>query len=109
MIIRSSSVDAAALSRMLEFKQCSKLATSCPATDSTTGNIRLVVIDLKIGPRDLGGLSLIRRIRFRDSRTQILVFSMHDNPALVTSALEAGASGYLLKDSSSEQLARAVS
>ena len=33
---------------------------------------------------------------------------MHDDPAIVTSALEAGASGYLLKDCASEELARAV-
>ena len=68
----------------------------------------VVVIDLKMGARNLGGLSLIRRIRLRDPRTQILVFSAHDNPAIMTSALEAGASGYLLKDSASEELARAV-
>jgi two-component system, NarL family, invasion response regulator UvrY len=68
----------------------------------------VVVMDLKMGGQNLGGLSLIRRIRLRDSRTQILVFSMHDNSAIVTSALEAGASGYLLKDGPSEELATAV-
>ena len=68
----------------------------------------VVVIDLKMGAQDLGGLSLIRRIRLRDSWTQILVFSMHDNPVLVTSVLDAGASGYLLKGSPSEELVRAV-
>ena len=68
----------------------------------------VVVIDLKMGAQNLGGLSLIRWIRLRDSRTRILVQSMHDNPAIVTSALEAGASGYLLKDCASEELARAV-
>ena len=68
----------------------------------------VVVIDLKMGAQNLGGLSLIQRMRVRDSRTQILVFSAHDNPAIMTSALEAGASGYLLKDSASEELARAV-
>jgi two-component system, NarL family, invasion response regulator UvrY len=68
----------------------------------------VVVIDLKMGAQDVGGLSLIRRMRLRDSRTQILVFSMHDNPAIATSALDAGASGYLLKDSPPEELAIAV-
>jgi two-component system, NarL family, invasion response regulator UvrY len=68
----------------------------------------VVVIDLKMGSRDLGGLELIRRIRLRDSRTQILVFSMHDDPAIATSALEAGASGYLLKDAPPKELAKAV-
>jgi DNA-binding NarL/FixJ family response regulator len=33
---------------------------------------------------------------------------MHDNPVIVTAALEAGASGYLLKDCASEELVRAV-
>ena len=51
----------------------------------------LVVIDLKMGVQDLGGLSLLRRMRLRDPRTQILVFSMHDNSAIVMSPLEAGA------------------
>jgi two-component system, NarL family, invasion response regulator UvrY len=47
-------------------------------------------------------------MRLRDPRTQILVFSMHDSSAIVTSAFEAGASGYLLKDCPSEELPRAV-
>jgi DNA-binding NarL/FixJ family response regulator len=68
----------------------------------------MVVIDLKLGTQNLGGLSLLRRMHLRDSRTQILVFSMHDTPAIVTCALKAGASGYLLKDCASEEFARAV-
>jgi two-component system, NarL family, invasion response regulator UvrY len=68
----------------------------------------VVVIDLKMGAQNLAGLSLIRRIRSRDSRAQILVFSMHDNPAIVTSVLEAQGSGDLLKDCASEELATAV-
>jgi CheY-like chemotaxis protein len=50
----------------------------------------VLVMDLKMGAQNLGGLSLIRRIRLRDSRTQNLVFSMHDRSAIVRSALEAG-------------------
>jgi two-component system, NarL family, invasion response regulator UvrY len=68
----------------------------------------VVVIDLKMDAQDLGGMSLLRRLRLGDSRTPILVFSMQDNPAIVMSALEAGASGYLLKDSPSEELAGAI-
>jgi two-component system, NarL family, invasion response regulator UvrY len=68
----------------------------------------VVVIDLRMRAQNLGGLSLIRRMHVRDSRTQILVFSMDDSPAVMTSALAAGASGYLLKDSPYEELARAI-
>jgi two-component system, NarL family, invasion response regulator UvrY len=68
----------------------------------------VVVVDLKMPGQELGGLSLIRRIRSHGPQTPILVFSMYDDPAVVTSALEAGATGYLLKDSSSEELVKAV-
>jgi two-component system, NarL family, invasion response regulator UvrY len=68
----------------------------------------VVVIDLGIRGPKLAGLSLIRRIRSHGPRTRILIFCMNADPAVVTSALEAGASGYLLKDSPSEELVKAV-
>ena len=54
------------------------------------------------------GLALIGRISRRGPQTKILVFSMYDDPALGTSALEAGASGYLRKDAPSEALVKAM-
>ena len=36
---------------------------------------KVVVVDLKMGAQDLGGPSLIRRMRLRDTWTQTLVFS----------------------------------
>jgi two-component system, NarL family, invasion response regulator UvrY len=68
----------------------------------------VIIIDLNIRGPELRGLSLIRRIGSHGRRTRILIFSMNDDPAVVTSALEAGASGYLLKDSPSEELVKAV-
>src|SRR5262249_16035331 len=41
-------------------------------------------------------------------RARILVFSMHSDPIIVSRALQTGATGYLLKDTSSEDLVRAV-
>jgi two-component system invasion response regulator UvrY len=68
---------------------------------------KVVIIDLVMQGSGLAGLTLIRRIRSHDPQARILVFSMHSEPTLVTRALEAGASGYLLKDTSSEDLVRA--
>jgi len=51
--------------------------------------------------------ALIRRIHAHDPRTRILVFSMHSDPIIVARALEAGATGYVLKDTSSEELVKA--
>jgi len=55
----------------------------------------------------LSGLPLIRRIRTYDPRVRILVFSMHSDPIIVARALEAGACGYVLKDTSSEDFLKA--
>ena len=68
----------------------------------------VVVVDLAIQGRGLGGLDLIRRIRIHNPRAHILVLSMHNDAMIVARSLEAGASGYVLKDTSSEQLVKAV-
>jgi len=70
-------------------------------------NPDVVIVDLAMQGSGLGGLPLIRRIRAHDPRTRILVFSMHSDPIIVARALEAGATGYVLKDTSSEELRQA--
>jgi DNA-binding NarL/FixJ family response regulator len=67
----------------------------------------VVIVDLAMQGKGLGGLPLIRRIRAHDPRTRILVFSMHSDPIIVARALEAGATGYVLKDTSSDELRQA--
>jgi two-component system, NarL family, invasion response regulator UvrY len=67
----------------------------------------VVIVDLAMQGNGLGGLPLIRRIRGYDPRARILVLSMHSDPIIVARALEAGATGYVLKDTSSEHLLEA--
>jgi len=67
----------------------------------------VVIVDLAMQGNGLGGLPLIRRIRGHDPRARILVLSMHSDPIIVARALEAGATGYVLKDTSSEHLLEA--
>ena len=67
----------------------------------------VVIVDLGMQGDGLGGLALIRRIRTHEPRTRILVFSMHSDPTIVARALEAGATGYVLKDTSSAELLKA--
>jgi two-component system, NarL family, invasion response regulator UvrY len=68
----------------------------------------VVVIDLSIRDVGLAGLSLIRRINADDPRVPILVLSMHRDPHIVLQALEAGAVGYVLKDTATDDLLKAV-
>lgn len=64
----------------------------------------MVITDLALHGNGLGGLDLIRRIRRHDTRMPILVLSMHGDPVIVGSALEAGATGYVLKDTAPAEL-----
>ncbi len=59
----------------------------------------VVIVDLAMQGGGLGGLEVIRRMRSHDPRARILVFSMHSDPIIAARALEAGATGYVLKDS----------
>ena len=67
----------------------------------------VIIVDLGMQGSVLGGLDLIRRMRSHEQCTGILVFSMHNDPMIAARALEAGATGYLLKDRSSDELMKA--
>lgn len=68
----------------------------------------LIIVDLTIKQALLGGLSLVRRLRLHDKRIPILVLSMHSDPTIVRRALEAGATGYVLKDAAPDEFLLAV-
>ena len=67
----------------------------------------VIIVDLGMQGSVLGGLDVIRRMRSHEPGTCILVFSMHNDPMIAARALEAGATGYLLKDTSSDELMKA--
>ena len=56
----------------------------------------------------LSGLQLIKRLKLERPKLLILVLSMHGESQYAARALKAGASGYLTKDSASEQLVAAI-
>lgn len=67
----------------------------------------VVVLDVAM-PR-LNGIDAIRAIRHLAPRARILVLSMYIEEAYVCQVLQAGATGYLLKDSADVDLLQAVS
>ena len=67
----------------------------------------LVLMDLQFadGPR---GAEATRRIRALDDPPHVLVLTNYDTDADILNAIEAGASGYLLKDAPPDELVAAV-
>ena len=66
----------------------------------------LVLMDLKMPI--MNGVEATRQIRARYPEVKVLVLTTYDDDDSVLSAVQAGASGYLLKDTPREQLAKAV-
>jgi DNA-binding NarL/FixJ family response regulator len=67
----------------------------------------IVVVDLGLRDNCLDGMSLVRRFKSENPNVRILVLSMHADPLVVSRALGAGATGYALKDATSENLLKA--
>ncbi len=68
--------------------------------------VDLLVLDLSMPGRS--GLDVLRRIRMRWPVLRTLVFSMHESPAMVAQALQAGADGFVTKSSEPAELLRAL-
>ena len=66
------------------------------------------IILMDINLPDMTGLEATRQIKQRLPNARIMILSMHDNREYVVSALEGGASGYILKDVSSGEVATAI-
>ena len=66
----------------------------------------VVVMDLSMP--GMGGLEAIRRISERNNQIKILVFSVHDEQVYVDRALQAGAKGYITKNSAPNILPEAI-
>jgi DNA-binding NarL/FixJ family response regulator len=66
----------------------------------------VVLMDIRMP--ELGGIEATRRITVATPQIKVLVLTTFDLDEYVYEALRAGASGFLLKDASAEQLAEAV-
>lgn len=72
-------------------------------------NPDVVLMDLQFGSRARStGVDATRRIRALDAPPYVLVLTNYDSDADILGAVEAGASGYLLKDAPPHELTAAV-
>ncbi|MFJ7145707.1 MAG: response regulator [Pseudomonas protegens] len=66
----------------------------------------IVLLDLSM--KRIGGLDALRRLKAMRPQSKVLILSMHTDPALIMQALESGAHGYLLKDTTATELEHAL-
>ena len=66
----------------------------------------VAVVDISL--KDGDGIDLIKRIRDRDDRVRILVWSMHSEALYAERALRAGALGYVNKEQATDTIVEAI-
>lgn len=66
----------------------------------------VLLVDVMLG--GINGLEVARQVRKRCPRTATIVLSMYNNESYAAEALQSGARGFVLKDSTGEELFRAI-
>ncbi|MEP2641609.1 response regulator transcription factor [Roseobacter sp.] len=69
-------------------------------------DVDVILMDLNMP--DMGGLTATEIILEQRPATRILVLSMHDSPEYISSALDHGAMGYVLKDVPTDEIKQAI-
>lgn len=71
-------------------------------------SVRPQVVVTDVGLPDIDGLEVTRRLRERLVTTRVLVLTVHDEDEYIYSLMQAGASGYVLKNAAGKDLVEAV-
>ena len=66
------------------------------------------IVIMDVAMQDMNGIEATRQIKNENSDIKVIALSMHSERQIVVGIFRAGASGYLLKDSSSIELVEAV-
>jgi two-component system nitrate/nitrite response regulator NarL len=66
------------------------------------------IVLMDISMPGMGGLEATQRLRSTVPTVKVLVFTMHDNKEYVLEIIRSGASGYVLKDTSTLELVKAI-
>ena len=97
------------LRRSLEFNGYDvSLASDGAEALAVVGTLRPDVILMDLRMPGMGGAATIRALAEKGSPAHVLVLTTYDSDSDVVPALEAGATGYLLKDAPRDELVRAI-
>ena len=100
--VRDGVIEAEGMTCPCAFGSCEEALEALEADAAPT------VILMDLGLPGISGIEGIRRIRALSPITEIVVLTVHEDNEKIFEAICAGASGYLLKPSSAEQITEAV-
>ena len=66
------------------------------------------IVIMDVAMQDMNGIEATRQIKSENPKIKVIALSMHSERQIVVGIFRAGASGYLLKDSSSLELVEAI-
>jgi two-component system response regulator DegU len=66
------------------------------------------VILMDVSMPNCDGVEACRQVKARDNSPKVVMLTMHADKEVLTNAIRAGASGYLVKDCSTQEIAEAV-
>lgn len=72
------------------------------------GELQPNIVVMDIGMPLLNGIDATAQVTKNDPRVGVIILSMHTDESYILRALDAGAKGYLLKDTADEDMERAI-
>ncbi len=111
MLVDDQELVRSGLRRILRRRDGFEIEVECSDGDQVPAalaehDVDVVVMDLRM--KGVDGIEATRLIRRSDDGPPILVLTTFDDDEMLSGALRAGAAGFILKDSSAEDLIRAV-
>jgi DNA-binding NarL/FixJ family response regulator len=84
------------------------VASTCREARERLDNLAPEVLLVDLGLPDGSGIDVIREAKRRHARTEAMVITVFGDEKHVVSAIEAGATGYILKDGSNEYIGESI-
>jgi DNA-binding NarL/FixJ family response regulator len=109
LLIEDHAIVRAGCARVLSARediQVVEARTGAEGVAAAADGADLVILDLNLP--DMRGLEVLQQIRATQPKLKVLIFSMYEDPALVSRALEAGAQGFVSKNDDPDLLLEAV-
>jgi DNA-binding NarL/FixJ family response regulator len=103
LVVEDHHIFLGALAQAMSLDKSIEVVDSCSSLDKAIARIKeapvdVLVTDLEWRADPQGGIKLIHKALALSPKTKVLVCSAHDDEQAIRQALQAGATGYLLKD-----------